>query len=214
MNAFDSEQDQVEAFKKWWKENGVAVVMGLVIGVGGLVGWRSWTTYVENRGASGSVLYEELHGRAAAGDAAGALDVADHLAAEYDGTAYADLSRLTTARLRYAEGDVAGAIAALQAVRDAAELEVLRDVAALRLARLHLDQGDLDQAEAALAAVPPEAFTAVRAELQGDILLARGDTAAARGAYREALAATATDAGRALLQMKLDDLGPGAGATS
>ncbi len=40
MNFYDSEEQQVEAIKDWWKENGKAVIFGAVIGLGGLFGWR------------------------------------------------------------------------------------------------------------------------------------------------------------------------------
>lgn len=211
MSSLDSEEEQVEAIKKWWKENGVAVVMGVVLGVGGLVGWRSWTTYQDNQGAAASILYEQMSGRAAGGDRRGAMDVAEHLAGEYGGTGYADLARLGLARMHYRDGDVAGAVAQLEAVRDEAEVEGLSQVAALRLARLHLDQGDPDGAEAAIAGVAAEAFAGVREEIRGDILAARGDRQGARSAYERALELTTNSSGRVLLQMKLDDLaGPGA----
>ena len=42
MENYDSEQEQVEDIKKWWKENGRSVIAGLVIGLGGMVGWKSW----------------------------------------------------------------------------------------------------------------------------------------------------------------------------
>lgn len=212
MSSLDSEEQQIEAIKKWWKENGLAVVMGIVLGVGGLVGWRSWTTYQDNQGAAASILYEQMMGRAAGGDRRGAMDVAEHLAAEYGGTGYADLARLSLARMSYRDGDVAGAVAQLEVVRDEAEIDELKQVAALRLARLRLDEGDLDGAQAVIAGSAAEAFAGVRDEIQGDILAARGDRAGARNAYQRALELTTNDSGRVLLQMKLDDLGGAAPA--
>ncbi|MGL5653635.1 MAG: YfgM family protein, partial [Vibrio sp.] len=40
MELYDTEEQQVEAIKDWWKENGKAVMFGAVIGLGGLFGWR------------------------------------------------------------------------------------------------------------------------------------------------------------------------------
>ncbi|PAR85254.1 YfgM family protein, partial [Vibrio cholerae] len=40
MELYDTEEQQVEAIKDWWKENGKAVIFGAVIGLGGLFGWR------------------------------------------------------------------------------------------------------------------------------------------------------------------------------
>lgn len=195
----------------------MAVVIGIVLGVGGLVGWRSWTTYQDNQGAAASILYEQMSGRAAVGDRGGAVDVAEHLAAEYGGIGYADLARLSLARMYYQGGEVDQAVAQLEAVREKAEVEELKHVAALRLARMHLDRGDLDSAQAALAGVAVGAFDGIADEIRGDILAARGDRAGARSAYQRALELTTNSSGRVLLQMKLDDLAgdaiPGDGAS-
>ncbi|MGU3844696.1 YfgM family protein, partial [Vibrio diabolicus] len=40
MELYDTEEQQVEAIKDWWKENGKAVIIGAVVGLGGLFGWR------------------------------------------------------------------------------------------------------------------------------------------------------------------------------
>nr|NKQ99542.1 tetratricopeptide repeat protein [Escherichia coli] len=40
MKRYDSEEQQVEASKDWWKESGKAVILVAVNGLGGLFGWR------------------------------------------------------------------------------------------------------------------------------------------------------------------------------
>ena len=40
MELYDTEEQQVEAIKDWWKENGKAVALGAVVGLGGIFGWR------------------------------------------------------------------------------------------------------------------------------------------------------------------------------
>ena len=53
MELYDSEEQQVEAIKDWWKENGKAVIFGAVIGLGGLFGWRYYQdSVVEAREAA------------------------------------------------------------------------------------------------------------------------------------------------------------------
>ena len=42
MNEFVTDDEQVERIKKWWADNGSSVIAGLVIGIGGLLGWRYW----------------------------------------------------------------------------------------------------------------------------------------------------------------------------
>jgi len=40
MEIYNSEEQQVEAIKRFWKENGTAIIAGVVLGLGGLYGWR------------------------------------------------------------------------------------------------------------------------------------------------------------------------------
>ena len=80
--------------------------------------------------------------------------------------------------------------------------------ARLQKARVLLAQGKLDEALATASADAPAAFRAAFAELRGDVLATRGDTAGARRAYLEALQGLGEGAPtRPLVRMKLDDLG-------
>ena len=36
MEIYNSEEQQVEAIKRFWKENGTAIIAGVVLGLGGL----------------------------------------------------------------------------------------------------------------------------------------------------------------------------------
>ena len=38
----ETEEQQIDALKEWWKQNGSAAVIGVVLGVGSLVGWKGW----------------------------------------------------------------------------------------------------------------------------------------------------------------------------
>ena len=40
MDQFSTEEEQIEAVKKFWKENGIPIVVGAALGLGGLWGWR------------------------------------------------------------------------------------------------------------------------------------------------------------------------------
>ena len=42
MDVYTSEDEQVEALKKWWKENGKSVIGGVIIGAGLLFGGRAY----------------------------------------------------------------------------------------------------------------------------------------------------------------------------
>ncbi|AGH45899.1 TPR-like domain-containing protein [Paraglaciecola psychrophila 170] len=40
MEQYETEEQQVEAIKRFWKENGLSLVIGALLGLGGLLGWR------------------------------------------------------------------------------------------------------------------------------------------------------------------------------
>ena len=42
MVDYKTEEEQIEAVKRWWNENGRAVVFAVVIGVSGSFGWQFW----------------------------------------------------------------------------------------------------------------------------------------------------------------------------
>ena len=42
MEIYENEHDQVDAVKRFFAENGKALVVGVILGVGALVGWRYW----------------------------------------------------------------------------------------------------------------------------------------------------------------------------
>ena len=60
MDAYDSEKEQIEKIKKWWDANGTAIIVGLVIGLGGIFGYRYWESSKMLAGEAASANYEHL----------------------------------------------------------------------------------------------------------------------------------------------------------
>lgn len=198
-----SEDEQVEALKNWWKENGKSVVAGIVIGLGGVFGWQYWTQHQQQVAEQASQQFERLTESVAAGSAT-AVTQAEAVIAQYEQSPYAVFAALNLAKVKFQQGDVDGAKEQLQWVMAKADDQSLQQIARLRLARLLLDQGDADQASSLIAQAPSDSFKGDIAELRGDIALKKGDRAAARQAYQEALEYQVSNS--ALVQMKFDDL--------
>jgi len=126
------------------------------------------------------------------------------------GCGSAELASLLLARLAADGGDLSAASQHLDRIAGGRAPDALKAVARLQKARVLLAQGKLDEALAAASADAPPPFRPAFAEVRGDVLAARGDTATARQAYQEALQGLGETApNRALVQMKLDDLGAG-----
>ena len=42
MEVYTTENEQVDALRRFFAENGKALAVGVVLGIGALVGWRYW----------------------------------------------------------------------------------------------------------------------------------------------------------------------------
>jgi len=209
MADYQTDDEKVEAIKKWWKDNGLSVAAGVAIGLAAVYGWRTWVDHREGAGQQASAAFEHLMVVSEGPDSAGALAQAEAIRQGFGGSAYASLADLTEAKVKLKAGDPAGAMTALQRVVDQAPEPGLARIAALRLARIALDQGDLDRASAIAGKYADAgAFSGDFAAVQGDIAAAQGRVADARAAYERAIAAGASMS--QLLRLKLDNL-PAAG---
>lgn len=207
MEIYETEEQQVEAIKKWWKENGPSVIIGLVIGIGGVVGWRYWLSYKETRGAGASIIYQQVLDVVEQGQGPQARDAVEHLLDKDGNTIYAPLAALTMAGVLARNKDIEGASYYLLWVKENAGQDDLKQLARLRLARLLLGQGRMDDALTEVTGLEDGDYRGLALEVKGDILIAKGDPEGARKAYREALSGLAGGINRDVLQMKLDDLG-------
>ncbi len=207
MEEFESEDQQIEAIKKWWKENGASLVLGLGIGVGALLGWREYMSYQTDHSAEASDIYQAVQIQVANNRLDDAhINKADIIRNEYSDTPYAALVSMTQAKYEYENNDVDSALMHLRwASENSTEIDV-QHVAKLRLARILIAQNKYDEAEAALLTDHPAGFTAGYEELKGDLYVAKGEIAQARVAYDKAINAAGGDASR-WLRLKRQDLG-------
>ena len=207
MSTYETDDEKVEALKKWWKENGLSVVAGVGIGLAAVFGWRGWVGYQDAVGQQASAAFEQLLATADGGITDSALKQTELLAKDYGSTAYATFATLLRARLELEAGNSTAARTALeQAISDSPEPGLAR-IAALRLARLLIDEGNLSEAASIVNKHDDGGnFSGDFAALRGDIAAAEGRNQDARQAYEQALAAGA--AAQDLLRLKLDNLPP------
>ncbi len=205
MSQYETDDEKVEAIKKWWKENGKSVAAGVVIGLAAVFGWRGWTDYRNSVAGAASADFEQLLVNADGGAAESAIKQAELLRSDYGSTPYAALGSLVAAKVQYESGDPAAAMATLQRVIADAPDPALAQLAGLRLARIQVAEGKLDDAAATVAAHDDgAAFKGDFAAVRGDIAAARGDTAKARAEYEQAIA---EGSGLSqLIRLKLDNL--------
>ncbi len=202
------EQEQVEALKAWWKENGKWVTGALVIGLLGFAGMQFWKSHQAGQAAEAAKLYAEVVKQTASNDAKRIGDAADALVSRYGSSAYAPRAQLLAAQASLQAKDIAHAKVQLQWVVDHASETALQDTARLKLGSVLLDEKKYDEALKQLDAAHPESFTGLYADLRGDVLSAQGKTDEARAAYQQAYDKTdAKSVYRNLIQLKMDGLG-------
>jgi predicted negative regulator of RcsB-dependent stress response len=207
MDAYVSEQEQVEQIRRWWKNNGTALMLGLALGIGGLGAYRYWDATQSARAESASQNYEQLIEMAAAQKLDDAMKAGHAIIESYPDSVYAKLSGLLIAKMAVEKHDYTQAKAELQRLLDSDAHGQLANVARERLARLLLAEGKTDDAFKMLEAIPVVAGEDNAAELRADVLAARGDASGARTKYLEALAsADKLGLDRDSIQLKLDNL--------
>jgi predicted negative regulator of RcsB-dependent stress response len=203
------EQEQLAELKSWWKTHGNLVVAVIVAAMVAFGGWRFWRVYQAGQAAQAAALYETLGKAARAGDAKALRDAGGSLAESYPGTLYASMGALVAARFYYDRNDLKSAKAQLQWVVDRSSADDFRDLARLRLAAVLLDEKAYDEALRQLEAPHAAAYETQYAALKGDILVAKGQPAEAKAAYKVALEKAAPQDAqfRESVRIRLDALG-------
>lgn len=208
MSIYDSDSEQLEALKRWWKSNGRAVLIGLTLGLTGVLGWNYWRSYTNIQAEEASQRYDQLVVLFEAQDYAQAERHGSRLIEEFPESGYAGLASLLLARAAFEANDPDLTKRHLHWAMEHAEgLEVAR-IARLRLARLLLQEKAYTEALALLREIEPATFIGPYEEVRGDILSAQGNREEARAAYQKALAGLPPfGANRDRVQMKISDLG-------
>lgn len=217
MEVYRTEQEQVEALRSWFKNNGSAVIISISLAVAIVFGWQGWQDYRRNQVDSASVAYNGLleafdkaeQAQGADKSAQEELDAtvamrARTLTTEHAGTTYATYANLLLAAKAVNAGDLDAAQKELDAALASTSDEKLKKLINLRIARVKFAQGKSDDA-LALVSVDGDIFQYGYEQLKGDIYLEKGDRAKARDAYAKAqqLQVKASKNPDRLLDMKL-----------
>lgn len=211
MADYQTDDEQVEHFKDWWARNGLAILIGVIIGVVALGAWRGWEAWQRHLGENASMHYTKLQEAMARNDTNTVIQEADLLREEFSGTPYGVLGALAAAKQYAEQGELERSAQALRWVMEQTEQETVAAIARIRLARVEVARNNPDAALELLNAGLPPAYAGLVEEGRGDALVAKGELAGARAAYDRALeSAGGGNAGdNEFLRMKRDALGAG-----
>lgn len=202
METYNTEEEQVEAIKEWWKENAVSLITGTVLAIAIIAGYRYWVENNKNQSQQASVIYSQI-----LSSEKDKVKNAEILKSDYSGTPYAALAALLIAKDNVNSSDIETAILQLNWVVDNGGDDAIQHVAKRRLARLYLLQNNIEAAEKLVKSVKAEGFIAGYSEIRGDINLAKKLPVQAKENYRLALTSLKSgDQRYTIIKMKLDDL--------
>jgi len=104
INVADTEDEQVEQIKKWWKSNGRQIIAGAVIGLAGIWGWNSYSSYQDQQLLEARALYLNY-----ASDSSN-IGAYEKLSEDFANSSYTDQATLLMAKNLFDEGNYSEAL--------------------------------------------------------------------------------------------------------
>jgi predicted negative regulator of RcsB-dependent stress response len=202
-----TDDEQLEVVKRTFIEYAPWIIGGVVLGVGGWWGIQHYRSQQNEHALQAAAQFTQMTIAMQLNDRTQSRKIADGIIKDFKGSPYADQAQLSLARMDVEEGVDGNAIAPLTEVMTNSKDGELKQIARLRLARVLIDQGKPDDAIKTLDGGTPGSFAASYAEVRGDALYAKKDTAGAVAAYTTALSAAGKGgADASLIELKLADL--------
>lgn len=204
MDFNSTEEQQIETLKRWWSEYGKSIILGAVVGLAGIFGWRYYQEHQVTTRASGAESFANISTQLATQESE-SFDEVSAFVEENKGNSYGELTALLLAAQAASADQLPLAQQQLELALASNKDAALNDIIRLRLARVLLAQDKVDEAQAQLNEVKAQAFIAQRSEIQGDLYVMQGNTSEAYKAYQAAEEAGGLNNNPAL-KLKLDNL--------
>ncbi len=202
------EQEQLDQIKHFWKTYGNLISWLLIPILCSYAAWNGYQYWARSQATKAAALYDEVERAAASGDLARVERSLADMKDKFGATQFAQQSALLAAKMLQSQGKTDAARDALSWVANGASDKAYRDIARLRLAALQLDAKAYDDALKQLSQDFTPTMVGLAADLRGDVLQSKGQSAQAVAAYQQAWQKLAeTPDYRRLVQAKLNALG-------
>ena len=187
MSVYLTEEEQLDAIKKWWHRYGTVITITLSIILLCISGYRYWTWHLDKKNTDASITYERLMSAFSNQDNKAIRAYAYELISTHKKTVYADAARLTLAKIYVNAGEFEKAKKELTYLANNSSVSALQQVARIRMARLLAGEKSYQQALAELSQVKASNYMPLVDELRGDIYSATGNNKQAMLAYEKAM---------------------------
>ncbi|WP_387490793.1 YfgM family protein [Photorhabdus sp. RM96S] len=204
MEVYTNENEQVDVIRRFFANNGKALVFGLVLGAGVLIGWRYWQSHQTNQLQESAEAFERVDQGLITSTKESHV-AAEKFASETNNS-YGVMTHMHLAQLAVEKNELTKADKFLSAAAGQVKNEDLLSLVNIRLARVQLAEDKADAALKTLEQVKGSGWVAVAEDIRGDALLKKGDIAGARAAYTKGLSSNSPQAIKSMLNLKLNNL--------
>ncbi|MBP6562227.1 MAG: tetratricopeptide repeat protein [Neisseriaceae bacterium] len=200
--------EEVEGFKRFWKNWGRWLFLALLVAAIAYVGNYIYQGQQEGKAADAAVVLDQLTREVQASDLDKAKASLATLQKDYAKVSLTTQGTLMMAGVYFDAGDYAAAQKELVWVKDHHQDPLIQAISAERLAVVLLQQQKYDEAVLMTKTKVEPEFEGLLLSVRGDIYVAQGKTAEAKEAYDLALAKTDAKApGRAVIELKRNQQG-------
>lgn len=192
MDPLRTEEEQLDAIKNWWADNGKSTIAICVIAAVGWFGWQAWVSHKKAHSEEASAIFMQVTDAINAQNRtdvqeATARTLSKRLIDDYSNTGYGDFAALQLAKLDDSQKKYDAAEKDLTDLIASEPSEEILKIATLRLAKVQWNAGDADKALATLKSTDSGAFKSLYYELMGDIYFEKGELSEAVDHYQVAL---------------------------
>ena len=185
--AYDlEEQEQLDEFKAWWKKNGSMATNIVLAALVAYAAWQGYGYFQNKKAVEASALYQTL----VVTDLAKTAEIkaqSAKLMEDFSGTPYAGRAAVFAAKANFAAQNSKSAKSQLEWATKNAKESAIKAIASLQLAGILYEEKSYDEANKVLAGITDKGYEGLKANMQGDVLLAQGKQAEAKKAYQAAL---------------------------
>lgn len=207
MSVYMTEDEQLEAIKKWWNRHGNKISICLTIVLLCVAGYRYMNWRQEKITQEASVVYEQMMVALANHDNKSVRSFATQLTKDYTNSVYADAAHMTLAKIYVTKNKLAEAKEELQKVDSKSKRTAIKQIAKIRLARILAAEHSYEAALQQLTVLEDKTYLPVINELKGDIYSVTGQYQQAINAYKQAMEETKTNGmANLFLEMKTNEV--------
>jgi predicted negative regulator of RcsB-dependent stress response len=181
-----SPQEQDERAKQWLKDNGMAIVIGISLGLAAVYGYNNYQAKQVTNAEQASSIYETVLGLVNDSELADIDSQVTRLKQGHSDSSYAAKGALLRAR-QLSVSDLDTALEELAWVVSNAQEYGLKHTALIRQAKILISQGKLEEAKAIALTQPYQEFDSFYQEILGDIAVKQGEFSSADDFYQSAL---------------------------